>query len=193
MSKFSFLERAEVGGPKYVCMVWEELCKCTSVNTVIKRTAIVTNSSECSLYKHETEHCRNGKVTFPKNFSHGGEGCKWKKKVDDFDLSVLRRVHHDYFKRNEIPAVKKLADVLNADEVLPSLSSSEMHRLFRKIGFLSKIQYCSALLLEATNVTQWRRKDMRQYTNHGFKLKEVKKPTADANCVAKAGAFYTYR
>ncbi|KAH6941057.1 hypothetical protein HPB50_012755 [Hyalomma asiaticum] len=73
-----------------------------------------------------------------------------RKELDDFELSVLRQVVHDHFNKNEMP------------ETVPSLSPATMHRMLRKIGFPFKKWSRNALLIEATDMVQWRRKYLRQ-------------------------------
>lgn len=161
ISKLShFLKEAKLVALNVFCAVPQRTGQCASVNAVIKRTALLTNVSDHGLYKWVTELRRNCKVASPKKLSCGGKGNKRKKSTssiwvscEDWSMTISREIKY---------LVKKLTDHFNADEMLPLLSSSTMHRMLRNIGFRFKKWYRNALLIEATHVIQWRRKYMRQ-------------------------------
>ncbi|XP_077498610.1 uncharacterized protein LOC144109685 [Amblyomma americanum] len=132
-----------------------------STNALIKRTAKLTQVSERTLYKWTTETLNAGRVLSPKKRA-GGRGRERTKKLDDFDLSVLRRVVHTFFQRGEIPTIAKVVAHFEEDETLPTVSAATMQRMLKKLGFRYKKRSRNAMLIEATHIVQCRRRYLRQ-------------------------------
>lgn len=116
-----------------------------SMNVLIKRTAKLTQVSERTLYRWTSQLEKAGRVVSPKKRSCG-RGCQRAKKVDNFDLSVLRRMVHSFFQRGEIPTCAKVVQCFKEDETLPTVSTATMHRMLKKLGFLykKKVSECTA-------------------------------------------------
>ncbi|KAH6948087.1 hypothetical protein HPB50_022812 [Hyalomma asiaticum] len=102
-----------------------------------------------------------GEVLPPKRRSCG-KGRDRTKKLDDFDLSVLRRVVHGFFEKGEIPTIAKVVQRFKEDETLPTVSTRTMQRMLKKLGFRYKKRSRNALVIEATHIVQSRRRYLRQ-------------------------------
>lgn len=67
-----------------------------------------------------------------------GKGCERAKKLDDFDLNVLRTVVHGFIQGREIPTIAKVVQHFDEDDMLPSVSTLMMQRMLKKHGFQYK-------------------------------------------------------
>ncbi|KAH6945723.1 hypothetical protein HPB50_009718 [Hyalomma asiaticum] len=132
-----------------------------SVDALIKRTAKLTQVSERTLYRWKKEIEDAGEVLPPKKRSCG-KGRDRTKKLDDFDLSVLRRVVHGFLEKGEIPTIAKVVQRFKEDEMLPTVSTTTMQRMLKKLGFRYKKRSRNALLIEATHIVQSRRRYLCQ-------------------------------
>ncbi|KAH7945820.1 hypothetical protein HPB49_016011 [Dermacentor silvarum] len=127
----------------------------------VEATSTLTKVSERVLYEWVSEKEKAGRVLTPKKRS-GARGHQRKKELDDFDLGVLRRVVHSFFRRNEIPTVAKLMRHIDGDSEMPSVSTATMHRMLKKLGFRYKKRSRNALLIEATLIVQSHHHYLRQ-------------------------------
>ncbi|KAH9378905.1 hypothetical protein HPB48_011130 [Haemaphysalis longicornis] len=104
----------------------------------------------------------NRQAVDPQKRLSGGRGGQRKKQLDNFDLSVLRRVVHSFFERNELPSVPKLTEYFRNEDDLPTVAPVTMRRMLNKLGFRFKKRSRNALLIEATHIVQWRCKYLRE-------------------------------
>ncbi|XP_037505782.1 uncharacterized protein LOC119382122 [Rhipicephalus sanguineus] len=130
--------------------------------------AVYTNVSEHALYKWVAKHDKHGEVLSPKTLSRGGRGRDREQLLDDFDLGVLRRLMHGFYKWREIPTVRKLVAYFKEDDSLPSVSATTIHKMLLKVGFRFRKRSRNSLLIEATRIIQWGCKYLRQ-------IKEVRR------------------
>jgi hypothetical protein len=56
-------------------------------------------------------------------------------KYDDFIRSSIRRKVHEFYFRNQPPALNSVLTAINKDPYLPDFKKSTLHVLLRKIGF----------------------------------------------------------
>lgn len=76
--------------------------------------------------------------------------------MNNFYLSVLQRVMHSFFERNELPGVPELTKYFRNDNDLPTVAPVTMHRMLKKLGFKFKKRSRNVLLIETTPIAQWR-------------------------------------
>lgn len=136
--------------------------KSASTTSIFQRTAQLTAVSERALYKWSTEFQKSGRVSTPQTRSTGGKNCERAKKLDDFDLGVLRRKVHDFFRRSEMPTVEKVRKLFNESDDLPQVSVSTLNRMLKKLGFKYRKRSRNAHLIEGPNIIQWRCSYLRQ-------------------------------
>ncbi|KAH9379725.1 hypothetical protein HPB48_000255 [Haemaphysalis longicornis] len=82
-----------------------------SLNSLVKRVAILTNVNQRSLYKWMTECKQTGKPLTPKKRLSGGRGGQRKKRMDNFALSVLRRVVPSFLNGTNSPACQNSRNI----------------------------------------------------------------------------------
>ncbi|KAH8025467.1 hypothetical protein HPB51_008382 [Rhipicephalus microplus] len=122
------------------------------MSSLIKRTVVFTNVSECVLYKWLKEHNKHVEVLSPKTLSRGGRGRNREHLLDDFNLGELRRVMHGFYKRREIPMVRKLTAYFKEDNSLLSVSATTIHRMLLNVGVRYKKRSRNSFLIKATHV-----------------------------------------
>ncbi|KAH8025485.1 hypothetical protein HPB51_008400 [Rhipicephalus microplus] len=145
-----------------------------------QRAAAYTNVSERALYKWVAEHDKHGEVLSPETLSCGGRSHDGEQLLNEFNLGVLGRVMHGFYKQWEIRTVRKLAANLKEADSLPSVSATAIYRMLLKVGFRFKKCYRNSLLIEATHINQWRRKYLRQ-------IKEVRRLGDPSSTLMKLG------
>lgn len=69
---------------------------------------------------------------------------------------------HGFFEKGEIPTIAKVVQRFKEDETLPTVSTTTMQRMLKKLGFRYKKRSRNALLIEATHIVQSRRRYLRQ-------------------------------
>lgn len=106
-----------------------------SLNSVFKRAAKLTNVSERALYKWMDECKQTGKPLASQKRLSCGRGGQRKKRKNNFDFSVLQRVVHSFFERNELPGVPELTEYFRNDNDLPTVAPVTMHGMLKKLGF----------------------------------------------------------
>ncbi|KAH6938231.1 hypothetical protein HPB50_008044 [Hyalomma asiaticum] len=109
-----------------------------SVDALIKRTAKLTQVSERTLYRWKKR--------------------RWKTPAKSYHRrSVLVGKA-----KGEIPAIAKVVQRFKEDETLPTVSTTTMQRMLKKLGFRYKKRSRNALFIEATHIVQSRRRYLRQ-------------------------------
>lgn len=83
-----------------------------------------------------------------------GKDASAKKRLDNFDLEVLRRTVYSFFHRNEFAIVSKLTRHFEEDSELLSVSTATMHRTLKKLGFQYRKWSQNALPIEAPHIVQ---------------------------------------
>ena len=82
------------------------------------------------------------------------QGFKQFKKLDDFDLSVMRRTVHSYF-RNESPTLEKLLKQLKEDIDFP-YGKTNLYNLLKKLGFRYQRRGREGIVNERSDLIKWR-------------------------------------
>ena len=88
------------------------------------------------------------------------------KRLDDFDLSVIRRTIHLYFNRNESPTLGKLLKQLKEDIDFP-YGKTNLYNLLKKLGFRYQRKGRDGIVNERSDLITWR-------GSHLKRIKEVR-------------------
>ena len=83
------------------------------------------------------------------------QGIKQFKKLDDFDLSVIRRTLHSYFSRNESPTLEKLLKQLKED-INFLYGKTNLYNLLKKLGFRYQRRGREGIVNERSDLITWR-------------------------------------
>ena len=83
------------------------------------------------------------------------QGIKQFKRLDDFDLSVIRRTIRSYFSRNESPALEKLLKQLKEDIDFP-YGKTNLYNLLKKLGFRYQRRGREGIVNERSDLITWR-------------------------------------
>jgi len=78
-------------------------------------------------------------------------------KVDEFDKNAIRQKIHSFWRKREVPTVKKMLIAINEDETLPDLKRSSFHKLLRDLQFEFVKKNRNSALLEREDLISWRR------------------------------------
>ncbi|XP_031342522.1 uncharacterized protein LOC116170342 isoform X1 [Photinus pyralis] len=93
--------------------------------------------------------------------------------IDSGTKSILRRLLHSFFERNEPPTLSKVLAVLHEDEDLPNLKRTTLWKLIKEIGFRFEKRSRNSVLREKDEIITWRRRflrEIRKYREEGRKL-----------------------
>lgn len=132
----------------------KEAGKSASTMSVFQRMAQLTAVSERALCKWSANFQKSGRVSTPQTKSRGGKNCDRTKKLDDFNLGVLRRKVHDFFRRNEMPMVEKVRKLFSESDDLPKVSVSTLNRMRNQLGFKYRKRSRNAHLIEGPSIIQ---------------------------------------
>lgn len=83
-------------------------------------------------------------------------------KIDTFDKSCIRKVVHSFYLRGELPTVKKVLHVVNADESLPNLSLTSLRRLLKHLQFKYVKRRRNNALIDRSDIAIWRIRYLKQ-------------------------------
>lgn len=92
---------------------------------------------------------------------------------DDFTKCALRSCVHRFFRRNEIPTVKKIAADFNANGDVTPLNQWTVRRLLHDIGFRSEKRGRDSRLIERDDIVAWQQRylhDISSYRKDGRKI-----------------------
>ncbi|XP_042150266.1 uncharacterized protein LOC121838232 [Ixodes scapularis] len=70
-------------------------------------------------------------------------------------LTAVRSCLHNFFRRGEIPTLKKIAARLQEDDVLPSCSGSILYRLLKDMSFQEQKRDRNSFLIEREDIVEW--------------------------------------
>ncbi|XP_031341631.1 uncharacterized protein LOC116181943 isoform X1 [Photinus pyralis] len=93
--------------------------------------------------------------------------------IDSGTKSILRRLLHSFFERNEPPTLSKVLAVLHEDEDLPHLKRTTLWKLIKEIGFRFEKRSRNSVLKEKDEIITWKRRflrEIRKYREEGRKL-----------------------
>ena len=82
-------------------------------------------------------------------------------KLDEFDLSVVRRIVHGYYARNENFSLKKLLNKLR-DEIQFPYSITTLGLVLKMLGFKYKKRQRESIVHERADLVAWRESFMRR-------------------------------
>jgi transposase len=87
-----------------------------------------------------------------------------KAELDDFDMSVIRRIVHDFFRKKEPPTIQKVLDEVKKElqERFP-YGASMLRTIMHQLGFrYGRRRGKSLQLMERADVVHWRTRYLRQ-------------------------------
>ena len=119
-----------------------------SQRSIIERTSKATGSSISTIkriIKEERPRSLGKKRPNRKKFT----------KLDSFDLSVIRRIIHSFYSRNESPTLTKLLKKLKEEISFP-YGRTHLFRLLRTLGFKYKKRGRESILNERSDLIMWR-------------------------------------
>lgn len=129
------------------------------ISEIVKQTASTSGVGEASVYRIIREK---------KNSTAGFSSPKKNKprktiqdKVDDCDKTVIRRIVHQFFFRNEIPTIDNVLGAVNDDESLPNFKRSTFHKLLKSLDFKYVRRGRNSASLEREEIILWRRKFLK--------------------------------
>lgn len=77
-------------------------------------------------------------------------------KLNDSDKDTIRRIIHDFFKREEIPTINSIFEAWKEDEDLPEMSRDSVYKAMKKLGFAFKKRDRDILKTERKDLNNWR-------------------------------------
>ena len=119
-----------------------------SQRSIIERTSKATGSSISTIkriIKEERPRSPGKKRPNRKKFT----------KLDSFDLSVIRRIIHSFYGRNESPTLTKLLKKLKEEINFP-YGRTHLFRLLKTLGFKDKKRGRESILNERSDLIIWR-------------------------------------
>ncbi|KAG0414512.1 hypothetical protein HPB47_008329 [Ixodes persulcatus] len=134
-----------------------------NVVEVVNLTAAATGISVSSVYEIKRGFKRaNGAVKSPSK--KRPKFAEKRKRISNHDactLTAVRSCLHNFFRRGEIPTLKKIAARLQEDDVLPSCSGTTLYRLLKDMGFEKQKRNRNSFLIEREDIVEWRRRTRR--------------------------------
>ena len=94
-------------------------------------------------------------------------------KLDSFDLSVIRRIIHSFYSRNESPTLTKLLKKLKEEINFP-YGRTHLFRLLKTLGFKYKKRGRESILNERSDLIMWRESFLRR-------IREVREKDPERN------------
>ena len=82
-------------------------------------------------------------------------------KLDSFDLSVIRRIIHSFYSRNESPTLTKLLKKLKEEINFP-YGRTHLFRLLKTLGFKYKKRGRESILNKRSDLIMWRESFLRR-------------------------------
>ena len=125
-----------------------------SQRSIIERTSKATGSSISTIkriMKEERPRSPGKKRPNRKKFT----------KLDSFDLSVIRRIIHSFYSRNESPTLTKLLKKLKEEINFP-YGRTHLFRLLKTLGFKYKKRGRESILNERSDLIMWREPFLRR-------------------------------
>ena len=119
-----------------------------SQQSIIERTSKATDSCISTIkriIKEERPRSPGKKRRNRKKFT----------KLDSFDLSVIRRIIHLFYSRNESPTLTKLSQKLNEEINFP-YGRTHLFRLLKTLRFKCKKRGGESILNERSDLIMWR-------------------------------------
>ncbi|XP_040079463.1 uncharacterized protein LOC120850859 [Ixodes scapularis] len=146
-----------------------------NVVEVINLTAAATGISVSSVYEIKRGFKRaNGVVKSPsKKRPKFAEKRKRILNHEACTLTAVRSCLHNFFRRGEIPTLKKIAARLQEDEVLPSCSGSTLYRLLNDMGFEKHKRNRNSFLIEREDIIEWRRRYLTAIRKHRAQNRKI--------------------
>ncbi|KAG0424229.1 hypothetical protein HPB47_000024 [Ixodes persulcatus] len=130
-----------------------------NVVEVINLTAAATGISVSSVYEIKRGFKRaNGAVKSPSK--KRPKFAEKRKRIANHDTCTLTAVGsclHNFFRRGEIPTLKKIATRLQEDDVLTSCSGATLYSLLKDMGFEKQKRNRNSFLIERQDIVEWRR------------------------------------
>ena len=126
-----------------------------SQRSIIERTSKATGSSISTIkriIKKERPRSPGKKRPNRKKFT----------KLDSFDLSVIRRIIHSFYSRNESPTLTKLLKKLKEEINFPC-GRTHLFRLLKTLGFKYKKRGRESILIERSDLIMWRESFFKTY------------------------------
>ena len=81
--------------------------------------------------------------------------------LDSFDLSVIRRVIHQFYLRNEVPTLEKIIKDLSQTMDFP-YKKSILAELLKEMGFIYNIRGRDRIMYEREDIIAWRERYLRK-------------------------------
>ncbi|KAG0427805.1 hypothetical protein HPB47_025167 [Ixodes persulcatus] len=108
-----------------------------------------------------------GQVVTPSRKRPASEGERRRKvRYGDFTLCALRSCVHRFFRRNEVPTVKKITAEFCTSTELPSLKAWTVRRLLHDIGFEHDKRERNSRLIEREDIVAWQQKYLHEIARH---------------------------
>ncbi|KAG0413014.1 hypothetical protein HPB47_009827 [Ixodes persulcatus] len=142
---------------------------------VVNLTAAATGISVSSVYEIKRGFKRaNGAVKSPSK--KRPKFAEKRKRISNHDactLTAVRSCLHNFFRRGEIPTLKKIAARLQEDDVLPSCSGTTLYRLRKDMGFEKQKRNRNSFLIEREDIVEWRRRYLRAVGKHRAQNRKI--------------------
>uniref|UniRef100_A0A6P7H1L0 Uncharacterized protein LOC114344975 n=1 Tax=Diabrotica virgifera virgifera TaxID=50390 RepID=A0A6P7H1L0_DIAVI len=132
-----------------------------SLSKIIQTVAVETGISEKTIYSVRKEHSSALGLQPAKRQSKNLTSLSRDKTYDEGTKSSIRRIVHDFFRKNTPPTLNILL-LVNKDEHLPNFSRTTLHRLIKDMGFVYTKRDRKSMLIEKPKIISWRHRYLRE-------------------------------
>jgi len=89
------------------------------------------------------------------------------RKYPEWAESRLRNmIHRDFFMKNVPPTLRRIHAAIKADQILPDITLTALHKILLRIGFAYKSRKRNSILMERPDITEWRHRFLRAIRKH---------------------------
>lgn len=158
MSHFSQSEKEMIINVfKYVKESWPA-DKYFSKQELKDKTADILGISKSAVYRFLKEYTETDTV---KPAASPKKRLSLMERVDDFDKSCIRRIVHSFYLKGELPTVRKVLQVLNADESLPNMGLTSLKKILKHLKFKYVKRRRNNGLIDRDDIALWRIKYLK--------------------------------
>ncbi|XP_047541814.1 uncharacterized protein LOC125074529 [Vanessa atalanta] len=167
MSHFSESEKLMIINVfKYVKESWPA-DKYPSKQEMKDKTADILGISKLAVYRILNEYTKTETV---KPAAAPKKRMSIIEKIDDFDKSCIRKIVHSFYLKGELPTAKKVLQVVNADESLPSMGLTSLKKVLKHLKFKYVKRRRNNALIDRDDIALWRIKyliNMKTFREQG--------------------------
>lgn len=133
--------------------------KPVSNHDLVKETCEISGVSERSVYRVLSDYRDTHKISEPDAKRNKPNILQ---KIDNFDKTAIRRIVHSFYLKEELPTLKKILQVVNDDDSLPTLSMASLRRILLGLNFKYMKKNRNSILIDRSDIVLWRIKYLKQ-------------------------------